>query len=649
VYTGVAVLGQNRINKAEAMFESVEAAAPARYAALHGYIQWQRATCLMTRARWGGTIELLTHAIEEFERLRESNNAAYLHDILSQCYGIVGDRNRASRHRAIALRGLGNVTSYRLGHAVSGLVYDATQAKDWRAALSFVALEHHIAQRVGDQELLTEALVRRALLHARFGDQAAAGADLREAAAVVASVEDPTLHEKLTNDRNAAAALISTDPRTAIPMLTELLRFNETKGWRALIPGFYLRRGRMYRAIGDPRRAAADFEAGIAELEMHRESLPVGEERWGVLDAADELFDEATESALHTRPADAFAYAERERARSISDTLPAATSPAEAKPFDFASLPADAAIIEYAVLPDRLIVFAVDRSGCRAEERVIAREDLSEVLRSFTYAAQNGKRDTRAFDVLIAPVRDVVATHRELVFVPDAATALVPFAALSESRPLVEQHTIVVAPSARFFVQARSRESGSPRRSVLIVDNPSTETMASLSFASSEAAAIAREYAETRRLSGPEATTAAFLEKAREAAAIHFAGHGIVSGDSAALMLASGAADAATLSRGSVSGVVVLAACDTARGPVHAAEGVISVAHAFLQAGAPTVIATLWPIADEDAADFFPRLHRHLARGLPPAEALRLAQLEFMRDPRNERSTLWAAVQAIGN
>ncbi|HWS72487.1 MAG TPA: CHAT domain-containing protein, partial [Thermoanaerobaculia bacterium] len=94
--------------------------------------------------------------------------------------------------------------------------------------------------------------------------------------------------------------------------------------------------------------------------------------------------------------------------------------------------------------------------------------------------------------------------------------------------------------------------------------------------------------------------------------------------------------------------VVVLAGCGTSRGERRAAEGVISVAHGFLSAGAPSVIATLWPIDDDKASRFFPRLHRRLAEGLAPAEALRAAQLESIRNG-DIPSSLWAAVQDIGS
>jgi len=94
--------------------------------------------------------------------------------------------------------------------------------------------------------------------------------------------------------------------------------------------------------------------------------------------------------------------------------------------------------------------------------------------------------------------------------------------------------------------------------------------------------------------------------------------------------------------------LVVLAACGTARGRQRPGQTNISVARAFLSAGVPTVVATLWPIDDGPAADFFPRFHRHLVRGQSAAEALRAAQLESIQLPDTPPS-LWAAVQIIGS
>jgi CHAT domain-containing protein len=59
-------------------------------------------------------------------------------------------------------------------------------------------------------------------------------------------------------------------------------------------------------------------------------------------------------------------------------------------------------------------------------------------------------------------------------------------------------------------------------------------------------------------------------------------------------------------------------------------------------------VATLWPIDDDAAAEFFPRLHHYLLGGLSPADAVRATQLEWIRK-RNAPPGLWAAVQTIGS
>ncbi|HVT46104.1 MAG TPA: CHAT domain-containing protein, partial [Thermoanaerobaculia bacterium] len=68
---------------------------------------------------------------------------------------------------------------------------------------------------------------------------------------------------------------------------------------------------------------------------------------------------------------------------------------------------------------------------------------------------------------------------------------------------------------------------------------------------------------------------------------------------------------------------------------------------AFLEAGVPTVIATLWKIDDEASKAFFTRLHEHLRGGTRPAQALRATQVEFMK--RGASPSIWAAVQCIGS
>jgi CHAT domain-containing protein len=75
--------------------------------------------------------------------------------------------------------------------------------------------------------------------------------------------------------------------------------------------------------------------------------------------------------------------------------------------------------------------------------------------------------------------------------------------------------------------------------------------------------------------------------------------------------------------------MVVLSACVTGRGEATEGEGVVNFARAFHQAGARSVVVSLWEVASEAAEDFMRRFYGHLRIGKPNAEALALARKEI--------------------
>jgi CHAT domain-containing protein len=80
--------------------------------------------------------------------------------------------------------------------------------------------------------------------------------------------------------------------------------------------------------------------------------------------------------------------------------------------------------------------------------------------------------------------------------------------------------------------------------------------------------------------------------------------------------------------------LAVLSACETGRGSVAGGEGVLGLQRAFHQAGARTVVASLWKVDDPATsalmALFYDRLWR---QNMPPIQALRDAQLTLLRHP----------------
>ncbi len=93
--------------------------------------------------------------------------------------------------------------------------------------------------------------------------------------------------------------------------------------------------------------------------------------------------------------------------------------------------------------------------------------------------------------------------------------------------------------------------------------------------------------------------------------------------------------------------IVVLSACSSASGAVQRGEGVLSLARAFFQAGAHTVVGSLWPLRDDEAAEMVDAFYEHLSAGRSVSGALQAAQLEKIRNA--EPAAAWAGFTVLGD
>jgi CHAT domain-containing protein len=76
--------------------------------------------------------------------------------------------------------------------------------------------------------------------------------------------------------------------------------------------------------------------------------------------------------------------------------------------------------------------------------------------------------------------------------------------------------------------------------------------------------------------------------------------------------------------------LVVLSACETAKGPLGRGEGLVGLVSAFLQAGARSVLATQWSI-DESTAELMASFYKAMMGGQDTAGALRQAKLDILK------------------
>ncbi len=293
-------------------------------------------------------------------------------------------------------------------------------------------------------------------------------------------------------------------------------------------------------------------------------------------------------------------------------------------------------------------------------------------------------------DLLIAPISDLLPqdANARIIFVPQETLLLVPFAALQDPNGnyLIENHTILTAPSIQVLELTRKvRSKGSGERSekmapsstassALIVGNPTMpsitlefgkppQPLPPLPGAEQEALKVA-ELLQTKALIGSQATKAAVKQRLPNARVIHLATHGLLEfgnqnsyvslqglGVPGAIALAPSPEDDGLLTADEIlnfhlnAELVVLSACNTGQGRI-TGDGVIGLSRAFISAGAPSVVVSLWAVPDAPTAELMTSFYQNLQKNPDKAIALRQAMLDTMET--YPRPIDWAAFTLIG-
>lgn len=332
-------------------------------------------------------------------------------------------------------------------------------------------------------------------------------------------------------------------------------------------------------------------------------------------------------------------------------------------------------LVEYFVGPDRLHLFALSPSRLHhLSQPVPAGQVASRVRLARELAARPDLPEAsdavleELYRLLVEPLDTLVPLDSvgRLVMVPHGPLVYLPFAALRnrEGGPLVQQHAVMVLPSAASLTALRSRatsRAGQTRRVAVAVAPLPSELPASRT----EAADVRRAL-RGRALIGRSAGEAAVRKALARADVVHFATHGILNPVNpmfSRLELAPGTSGRSQddgrlevhelLGLRITAGLVFLSGCETGRGAAwrtgfEQGEDYVTLGQAVLYAGAANVVATLWRVDDPAAAAFAARFYRALEGG-DVVEALAEAQRSMLSQPAYRAPYYWAGYQVSGS
>ena len=240
---------------------------------------------------------------------------------------------------------------------------------------------------------------------------------------------------------------------------------------------------------------------------------------------------------------------------------------------------------------------------------------------------------------LVAPLR-LGTKDKALWISPDGPMSYVPFGLL------VGDRDVAYLPSATTAVQLAPELAKSGEGVLALGDPAYGEVVAGGAGALRSAFRLTplpgtREEAKAigdAVLLGREATEAGFraaVAKRPRWRAVHLACHGLVDPDRpsfCALALTPSTDDDGFLTALEImqqpiqADLVVLSACETGRGRVYGGEGIVGLTRAFMLAGAPRVLVSLWKVDDGATRFLMESFYRHWTKGTSAAAALRKAQ-----------------------
>jgi len=335
-------------------------------------------------------------------------------------------------------------------------------------------------------------------------------------------------------------------------------------------------------------------------------------------------------------------------------------------------------LLEYLVTPEALHIFALTTAGISHSTVAISSDELGARIRlARDLIGEPGLAEAtpavlrELHRLVIEPLVRVGLFEgaTRLLLVPHGPLAYLPFAALIDSAglPLVVRMPILMLPSASALAALRERGGGPALTTgggVALAPLPEL-----LPASRQEADDVRRALGRRgRMLQGEAATEAALRTELDRSSLVHVATHGLLNPfnplfsriDLAPGRGRSGAArDDGRLEVHELlgmriqAGLVYLSGCETGKGAAwrtgfEQGEDFVTLAQAFLYAGAGNVVATLWRVEDPAAALFAGYFYRGLRSG-DPVRALAEAQRAMLADPDHGAPYYWAAFQLTGS
>lgn len=325
-------------------------------------------------------------------------------------------------------------------------------------------------------------------------------------------------------------------------------------------------------------------------------------------------------------------------------------SPAEVSLEEIRSaIPAGTVLLEYFSIQDRYVACALTADALEIRP-VTVQSRIKKLLRLLQFQLSKFRLDPQyvktfqesmiastlvhlkgLYEELIAPISDLLG-DRHVVVLPHGLLHYIPFHALHDGETyLIDRCSVSYAPSASVYTLCRSKEINQAGTS-LIFGLDDAQAPAILD----EVRSLSSVLPDAKLFLGSAATEDVLRREGKLSRLVHIATHGYFRQDNpmfSSIRLGNSYLSLYDLYHLKLPvELVTLSGCATGMNVVSPGDELMGLVRGLFQAGAQSLVLSLWDVHDESTKEFMIAFYRHWQNGPSKAAALRHAMLDLRND-----------------